>query len=165
MWELFRTKFKSLFSTTSPESAPSLGDVKPTETVARFLVHDRHFSVKNNSVKAAAFEPDSRGEKSVFRVDGIDEAARWNLGVEQVEAFSKPHLVQGRGDFFAREVSTVELAFAIDPADHFRHTNIVGWPSEKSQAKLKAAQLALKAKLVMRPVDLKSVSVDEKLKT
>lgn len=148
-------KFTSLFSKTSPETEstlakPNLGPVLDGETVSRYIVHDRHFSIKNKQVKAAAFEADSRGEKSVFRVNDLDEAARWGLGVEQVEQGTECR-IQARGDIRASEVHAEALTFSLDPADHFRHANIVGWPVEKSLMKVKAAQLALKSKFVPRP--------------
>lgn len=149
-WVRYLEKFKNLFSTTSPEPTPDLGPVLAHETVARYIVHDRHFSSQKRQVKAAAFEPDPRGEKSVFRVTELGEAARWALGVEQVEPFSESP-VKARGDLSCADVHAEVLQFRIDKADHFRHANIVGWPGEKSLAKLKAAQLALKAIFVPRP--------------
>lgn len=86
----------------------------------------------------------------MFRITDIDEDARWKLGVEQVEQVSDC-TIEARGDIVASEVHAEALTFSLDPADHFRHANIVGWPVEKSLMKAKAAQLALKAKFVARP--------------
>lgn len=110
-------------------------------------MHDRQFSIAKRQVKAAAFEADARGQKSVFRVTDIDEPERWRLGVEQMPDST----IQARGDIGVAEVHAEALRFEIDAADHFRHVNIVGWPGERSLMKLKAAQIALKARFVLRP--------------
>src|SRR6266568_4917002 len=49
------------------------------EKLARYIFSTRHFSRQPPRVKAEAYMP-NRGEVSVFRIDGLDQAAIWEIG-------------------------------------------------------------------------------------
>jgi hypothetical protein len=90
----------------------------------------------------------SRGEVSVFRIDGLDQTAIWEIGSEVAKKRSRT--LYARGDTKAADARKVGLDVRPDepPA---RHANMIGWPdNDKPRQKLIALQLAAVATLVLK---------------
>ena len=126
--------------------------VSQSESLARYLTHQNHYSSLNNSVKPAAFQPSSNHLRlSVFRIDGLIPEKVWEIGqVDVINAMSSPkNNLRGFADIKASAVYKTHLD--VDPDNNPpRHADIVGWPQEKSERKLIAQELAAKATLRLR---------------
>ena len=87
-----------------------------------------------------------QGEVSVFRIDRLSEKQVWTIGRDVVGGTKNP---KARGDIKAAKVRESQLdVLAAEPPP--RHANLVGWPSEKSEQKLIAKQLAAGAILKVK---------------
>jgi len=84
---------------------------------------------------------------SVFRIDGLHADLIWNLG----SSLRKKRTLHGRADILYRDVSEIEPLLAIAEPPPPLHANIVGWPSEKSERLLLAADLASIASPFLKP--------------
>lgn len=97
----------------------------------------------------------SRGEVSVFRIDGLDEGAVWKIGSNV--ALKREQTLHARGDTKADEIRAIRAdeirKVRLDIVPHEpprRHANIVGWPeNDKPRQKIIALQIAAIAKLVL----------------
>lgn len=119
------------------------GKVSPSESLARYLTHQNHYSSLNNAVKPAAFQPPPSLRLSVFRIDELTLEEVWEIG--QVNVVN----IYGFADIKASAV--YEKNLDTDPDNNPpRHADIVGWPQEKSERKLIAQELAAKATLRLR---------------
>ena len=133
----------------SGDSLPVVVDLQ--ENISRFIFEKRH--VSNGKAKPEAFKPSSKTSNlSVYRTTSLTEQDIWGIAREYVEnrrADGKQMIA--RGDLSAQHYNEQSLQFDADGAPHPRHANVVNWPSEKSQIKMIAAELALAANLVSRP--------------
>ncbi|MCG6551798.1 MAG: hypothetical protein L7F77_05680 [Candidatus Magnetominusculus sp. LBB02] len=84
---------------------------------------------------------------SVFRIFDLDNNDIWALG-DKVGVLRKLPLL-ARADIIAVQVNDVGLEIDAND-DPPRHANIVGWPKEKSEIKLKAIELAERAQLYLK---------------
>lgn len=119
-----------------------------TETpLSRFIVASSHFAKEKWRVKPGALQPRPGDKLSVYRIDDLAESDVWELGRVQVSApRGKP--LYARGDFLvdcARECG-LSVDFDNDPP---RHVSIGDWPTQKSEMKLVAQELAAHATLVV----------------
>lgn len=122
--------------------------VRPEESLTRYIIHKNHFSILHKRVKYAAFLPAPNGETSVFRVSGLADNAIWEIGDKEV-AEKRRMSILGRADILASHV--LNRTLKIMPDDNPpRHANITGWPEEKSEQKLIALELAEDARLCMK---------------
>ena len=122
--------------------------VSQSESLARYLTHQNHYSSLNNSVKPAAFQPPSNLRLSVFRIDKLTLEEVWEIGrVNVVSAMPLPkENVYGFANIIASAVYKTHLD--VDPDNNPpRHADIVQWPQEKSERKSIAQELAAKATL------------------
>ncbi len=87
---------------------------------------------------------------SVFRIDGLTLEEVWEIGKRGViDLMVQPKELHGLADIKVSQVKEVNLE--VDPDDNPpRHANLIGWPEEKHRQKLVAAELAARAKLVLR---------------
>ncbi len=122
--------------------------VLPGELLARYLLSRTQFSSQKRVVKSSAFMPPPSGELSVFRTEGMDAEAVWELG-ERCVAGPQGRTLWGRADVLAGDVGEVGLTVDADD-DPPRHANIVGWPEEKDAQKMLALELAERASLSLR---------------
>lgn len=123
-----------------------MNGVQANELLARFIFSKQHFSRENNRVKHNAFLPTPEGETSVSRIDTLDENAVWTIGQEVASV--RQQMLYGRGDIKASRVFSIGLnVVPTETPPH--HANIVKWPAEKSEQKLRAMELAGAAKLVL----------------
>jgi hypothetical protein len=121
-----------------------LNPVDPAETLARFLYSKNHYKPSDHTVRYAAFMPPTSKRLSVFRIFTLQENEIWKLGdTLRIE----PPL--GRADIKALVVTETGLTVEADDIPP-RHANIIGWPNESSEIKLKALILAEKALLRMK---------------
>jgi hypothetical protein len=90
----------------------------------------------------------SRGEVSVFRIDGLSETAIWEIGSDV--ARQRDRTLYARGDTKASDV--MKLGLDIRPNEPPpRHADLVGWPqNDKPRQKLIALQVAAVATLVLK---------------
>jgi len=119
--------------------------VNATETLARYIYSKNDYKASNHTVKYSAFIPPKEdGRLSVYRILGLGENEIWEIGEHL-----RPRALLARADIKATSVS--ETGLTIDGDDiPFRHAHIVGWPQEDSAKKLKALELAEKARLSVR---------------
>ena len=106
------------------------------------------FRKRDNTVKYQAFMPPPNLKLSVFRTSNLSNSQIWEIGRQIASSQCPPRNLYGRADLQALEV--LKCGLQIDPDDNPpRHANIIGWPQEKSEQKLKAMKLAEAAKLVL----------------
>jgi len=111
-------------------------------TVVRFLFSSSHFGQK--SVRYAAFMPrqnqdSGRWETSAFQIEGIEEAAIWQIGAEVVEPFQgKPS--KARAELTVGEIRKATLDVDRTPAVHPRHVDIVRWQDAETPEERRAKQ-------------------------
>lgn len=121
--------------------------VDPAEPITRYIFSSSHFSAQNNRVKHNAFMPSS-GETSVYRTHDLPEPDIWAIGRDI--SSQRNQQLQARGDLLVSDV--VSLSLRVDPSEPPpRHANIIGWPQEKDQVKLKAMEVAAQATLRLLP--------------
>jgi hypothetical protein len=144
----FWTIFEGFFPKTSVQE--SSHTIDKNEPLSRYLTSTNHFGRQNNRVKYSAFMPPADLKLSVFRTKELPEKAIWDIGNNEVgENAQVPKTLYGRAEITPLVVKKVELS--IDPDDEPpRHANIIGWPQEKSEQKLKALELAESATLKLR---------------
>lgn len=139
-------KLKGFFPEKRGKNA-LLEPVKDTEPLARYLLSKKMYSRKNERVKPSAFMPPSNLRLSVFRTQNLTEKDIWKTGEEEViNKLSTPKTLYGRADLFSSGVR--KLGLELDPdISPSKHVNIIKWPQEKSEQKLKAIELAAEATL------------------
>lgn len=120
-------------------------DVSPEEVLARYIFSRDCFSPANDRVKYSAFLPAPDLKTSVFRVSGLTPDEIWHIGDSKVAPMREKPLL-ARADISAKVVLSNGLDIEPDN-DPRRHANIYKWPSEKSEQKLIAIELANKADL------------------
>ena len=133
LWARFLVRFRMFWRTDSLD----LGPVGLAEVVVRFALESNKLKKQSSTF----FLPDSNGETSVYRSQGLEEASVWSLGRSEVAAARRMAL-RGRADIVVESASTGGLSVIAEPSEHPRHANIVGWPSEKSARKELALRLA-----------------------
>ena len=113
------------------------------ERLSRFLFEEKHFDSQQ------AFKPPANLKFSVFRTSKSSEASIWHIGDTFVAApIGRPIL--GRADLAAQIYSDHKLQFEPNGKPQTRHTNILGWNSDKPQDLEKRAALALAATWIRR---------------
>lgn len=131
------TRFLARLRASSTTDSSALGPVDPVEVVVRFALESNKLKKQSSTI----FLPDRRGETSVYRSRGLDEAAIWSLGATEV-ASPGGRSLRGRADVVAQSALDIGLSVVAEISEHPRHANIVGWPSEKSAQKELALRLA-----------------------
>src|ERR1043166_6526925 len=95
----FLTLRERFSKTQSPHNLKATVD--DNEKLARYIFSASHFSRKASRVKAEAYMP-SRGEVSVFRIDGLDQASIGEIGsdiaklkLDRAHRCGRPRLLHG----------------------------------------------------------------------
>jgi hypothetical protein len=148
MMRFLKSFFLTLRERFSKSKTPSTADiVGANEILSRYIFSTRYFSRSPLRVKAEAYMP-SRGEVSVFRINGLSEIAIWEIGSDI--ARKRDRTLHARGDTKASDV--MKLALEILPNEPPpRHAALVGWPeNDKARQKLIALQVAAVATLVLK---------------
>jgi hypothetical protein len=93
-------------------------------------------------------------ELSVFRTDGLTEAAIWSLAHQHVVPVGRN--VHGRADLRRFEIETTSppLRLVMDETPT-RHGNVVDWPDEHDERLALAQELASRARHVEPPAEPK----------
>lgn len=123
--------------------------VKPSESLARFIIEESKIRKSDNSVKLGAFLPAPTDlTTSVFRIDALPKDQVAEIGRQHVaSARDKP--LYGWGQLMTKDVTGAGLDVAVDTKPHPLHANIIGWSSDRSAQKLQAMKLAENATLVL----------------
>jgi len=115
------------------------------EIISRFICHKNLYKSSDNTVKIAAFMPHPQYKcLSVFGVSGLCENEIFELGSRV-----KSDKLYGFANIDAVSINNIGLDIDADN-NPYRHANIIGWPEEYSEIQLKAAHMALKAKLFLK---------------
>ena len=122
------------------------------EPITRYIFQKKHFSIENRRVKVGAFYPPPKNypnEISVFRILGLLESEVWKLGDCEV-ASKRDKDIKARADVIVVDIIESNLSIEPDTKDqHDRHANII-LPDDDIASKESAAELSLRAKLVIR---------------
>ena len=128
--------------------------VAADETLARFILrfsHVRH----DRTVKPDAFVPHPLVELSVTRHREATAAELWNEGMRV--ASLRDLRLYGRADVQASNITAEQLTIVPKPIPRNpNHADVIGWPDEKPQQKMKALEIARKSTFVSPPTDAQS---------
>lgn len=118
----------------------SVGDNLSRTPVTRLAFSRRQVAGQGSTfrLRPAAFMP-YRGELSVFRIDGLDDAGIWEHLA--VHAHRPDRRMHGRGDFRVADMRGDALELDLDDSPP-RHGNLIGWPAERSEQLALARELA-----------------------
>jgi len=131
-----------------PASVPP---VYRDEFLARFLIFSGHIRNSNNTVKPDAFIPHPRVELSVTRHRDATEDELWREG-ERVAAL-RQRALYGRADVQTTAFVAQDLKVEARPLQgNPNHADVINWPPDKPAQKMKATEIALKSRLVSKPL-------------
>jgi hypothetical protein len=117
-----------------------------------FIFTPEHFNQAKDVINTAAFMPPKNKALSIYRICGCGERKIWWLGDWYVGRRRRDKkVVIARGDLKASEFLRMDLEIRPDRKPHPRHANVIKWPEDKPAQKMKAAELANKAKLFVKP--------------
>ena len=116
--------------------------VRDPGLLARFAMESGRLT--KNGVKPKLFEPNRRGELSVYCVDGLHSAEIRLIGDDVVAQIGNKKRLYGWGEIDQGVVDEVNLRIERDDIPK-RHANVVGWPKEASERKLRQQELARRA--------------------
>ena len=120
--------------------------VRASGLLARFAVEGGR--VTDSGVKPKLFQPNRTLKLSVFRIDGLVCAEIRDLGMDIVRKHPNAHRLHGWGE--VSESAVCDAGLRVDHDDvPPRHANIVGWPNDASEQKLKQIELAHSARAIM----------------
>ncbi|MCX6715561.1 MAG: hypothetical protein NT077_00920 [Candidatus Taylorbacteria bacterium] len=115
-------------------------EISDNERLARFVVYSRWIR-PDETVKPDVFIPYSRTELSVTRHIGLSVEQLWAIG--KSVAAKRSLLLHGRADTNVSTVKDQELSVRPTPLpENLNHANIDGWPTSKSEQKIKALEIA-----------------------
>ena len=130
-------------------------------SLARYATEKGRFG-SDGGVKPKLFEPNRNLELSVFRIDGLDRARIREIGVAVAERHPSARRLHGWGEIAASDVANAGLRTAHDDTPP-RHANVVGWPEDAAERKLKTQILARAARAVRLdpPIDVAGAAEKE----
>lgn len=117
--------------------------VRAQGLLARFAMESGRLT--KNSVKPKLFEPNRNGELSVYCVEGLHCAEIRRIGDNVVAQIGNKKRLRGWGEVDQKVVDEVNLRIERDDTPE-RHANIVGWPKEAPERKLRQQELARRAR-------------------
>lgn len=121
--------------------------VDDNELTTRFIFARDQFDATKDVVKSGAFLPPKDRRLSIYRIQGCSKPKVWWLGHWYVARKRKKPIL-ARGDLQALGFCQLNLHIRPDGDPHPRHANVEGWP-DKSEHKMKAVELANRARLVV----------------
>ena len=125
-----------------------MNNIITDDYLARFILESNRFKKSENLVKYNTFLPNAAGKTSVFRIKDLTSNDIWTLGESEV-ASKVSKTLYGRADILSSVIITNKLTIDQDDKPP-RHANITSWPTEKSEQKLIALELASQAHLYLR---------------
>lgn len=125
--------------------------VATDELLARYITSSRWFRKQDQTVKQDAFiPPENPLELSVTRHINFTEDDIWRIGKGIAEVMARN--LHGRADVKTDCVIGQRLNVIPQPVpDNPNHANIVNWPVEKNERKMRALELAKAARFVPSP--------------
>lgn len=125
--------------------------VAPDELLARYITYSRWYRQQDQTVKQDAFiPPENPLELSVTRHINFTENDIWRIGRSVAGGMGRN--LHGRADIKTDCVIEQRLSVTPHPVpDNPNHANIVGWPLEKDERKMRALELAKAARFVPNP--------------
>jgi hypothetical protein len=129
----------------------AIPDVEPDEILARFVHFKRHVRSFDSTVRPDAFIPHPHADLSVTRHREATADELWNDGRRIATIRQLP--LYGRADTSVTAFASEGLRTESDPIlpENPNHAVVTGWPSEKSEQKIKAAQIAIKSQYLPAP--------------
>ncbi len=124
-----------------------MGLINPSDDLTKYIFNKSQFSSSNKRVKYSVFIPPSNRRLSVFRIVGLSENQVWEIG--NAIGTERELTLLARADIRVSSVTKTGLEIDADDIPP-RHANIVGWPAEDSEIKLRAIELAEKAQLHLK---------------
>lgn len=123
----------------------------PDELLARYITSSRWFRQQDQTVKQDAFiPPENPLELSVTRHSALIEDDIWGIGRSVAGGMGRN--LHGRADIKTDCVIEQRLSVTLQPVpDNPNHANIVGWPLEKNERKMRALELAKAARFIPNP--------------
>lgn len=110
------------------------------ERISRFIFDEKHLRTKSQ----ATFIPPKSLKFSTYRTTRKEENEIWQIGEEYVSKTRGLPIV-GRVDLSASAYTDRSLSFEPDGIPHTRHTNIVGWNTNKPDDLERRIKLAMAA--------------------
>jgi hypothetical protein len=130
-----------------PNQIPPVGG---NELLACYVLFSRHFRTSDNTIKPEAFMLHPQIELSMTRHIQATIEELWKEGMRV--ATMRSATLYGRGDVQATAFSEQGLNVVSAPIlENPNHVNATGWPSEKSEQKIKAIEIAIRSLFVLRP--------------
>jgi hypothetical protein len=124
-------------------------EVRPDESLARYVLQSSHIRRSTSTVKPDAFIPHPYSELSVTRHLTASEAELWAIGEDIARTIEKT--LYGRADISAAVCLAQELQIRADPTPaNPNHANVCCWPVDKPAQKIIAQELAAAATFVAR---------------
>lgn len=121
--------------------------INPSDDLTKYIFNKSQFSSSNKRVKYSVFIPPSNRRLSVFCIECLSENEVWEIGNDV--GIERKLTLLARADIKASSVTKTGLEIDADNIPP-RHANIVGWPAEDSEIKLRAVELAEKAQLYLK---------------
>jgi len=141
-WNIFREFFQNKLNVKLP------AQVEGNEPIGRYLFRSSQFSRIKLRPNSSAFMPHPVTlELSVVRIVGIEDSDIRRISKKIIKRSKSLEKVYGLAEIEAGRVQKAGLSVLPDDKPFLRHANIVGWPKEKQEQKIFAAELAQNAKL------------------
>lgn len=122
--------------------------VAPGEMLARYILASKW--IANGQVKQDAFVPHPYVELSLTRHREMSSEELWNEGHRVAKLCARNFY--GRADVGVEAFTSEDLDVKPDPIDgNANHVNVIKWPLDKHQQKLKALRIAAKSMLIPPP--------------
>ena len=119
--------------------------ISPLEFLARFILQKKWYRA-DKTIRHNAFMPNQNGEVSVYRTKDLTCQQINEIGQLHVAEIQSKKLL-GRAEIVTSSILKQNLKIEAAPEPHPRHTNIIGWPTDKSKHKMIAIELAAEAQL------------------
>lgn len=120
-----------------------MSEIEPDECLSRYILSKSHIR-QDGTVRHNALMPWKHDNcTSVFRITGLSESEKWDLGEREIATRQGKPLI---GSAEIKAIHVYKNNLEIDPDDNPpRHANITGWPEDKSKIRSIAQELAAQA--------------------
>jgi hypothetical protein len=126
--------------------------VSDGEQLARYVFF-KSYVREDGTLRSNAFIPHPHKDISVTRHLGLDDKGIWQIGKAVAAQSDRP--LHGRADLSAVDCRQSNLLVVSEPVEENpNHASIAGWPADKPNQKIRAAEIAAKAtKLIPMPAE------------
>ena len=123
--------------------------VESAEVLARFILFSKWIRTSNRTVRLDAFFPHPHVELSMTRLRQATDEEIWDEGSRVA---TKRGTLYGRADVGVAAFEVQDLVVEAAPIpENPNHANAKNWPTEKSEQKAKALEIAIKARFLPAP--------------